>query len=131
MIWRCVSSVNIFFTSETGGLRVSILKIGNLLMERRGDRGIREVAAEIGVSPATLSRVERGKLPDLLTFQKLCRWLRIDPAQLLDVPSGTDAKKKQAVVAVHFRADATMSPAAAKDLAELILVAQEEALAED
>jgi transcriptional regulator with XRE-family HTH domain len=113
---------------------VSIVRIGKLLIEQRGDRGIREVAAEIGISPATLSRVERGKLPDLLTFQKICKWLRIDPAQLLDVPPDIGNKpperKASAFVAVHFRADATLSPAAAKDLAELILVAQEETLAE-
>ena len=111
-----------------------ILRIGKLLMERRGTRGIREVAGEIGVSAATLSRVERGKLPDLLTFQKICKWLRIDPAQVLDVhlPDGkrpTDSKTTPSV-AVHFRADAALTPEAAKDLAELILVAQQEALAE-
>src|SRR5713226_1793442 len=103
-------------------------------MERRGTRGIREVAREIGVSAATLSRVERGKIPDLLTFQKICKWLRVDPAQVLDVhlPGGKKAIPSNTTpsVAVHFRADATLTPDAAKDLAELILVAQQEALAE-
>lgn len=113
---------------------MSILRIGKLLMERRGTRGIREVAEEIGISAATLSRVERGKLPDLITFQKICKWLRIDPAQVLDLhlPEGKKPiqSKTTPSVSVHFRADATLSPEAAKDLAELILVAQQEALAE-
>ena len=46
-------------TLETLGLKV---------LEKREDRGVREVAKEIGISPATLSRVERGNLPDLETL---------------------------------------------------------------
>ena len=67
----------------------------------RGDRGIRMVADEIGVSAATLSRVERGLMPDLETFGKICRWLKVDPAEVLGV---TDVvHKKRPAVAVHFR----------------------------
>src|SRR5436309_4556977 len=44
---------------------MSILKLGKLLMERRGEEGIREFAKKLGISPATLSRIENGKLPDL------------------------------------------------------------------
>ena len=49
--------------------------------------GCARLLKEIGVSPATLSQVEAGKLPDLLTFRKICVWLKIDPAELLDIPS--------------------------------------------
>lgn len=35
---------------------------------------------EIGVSKATLSRVENGNMPDLLTFFKIIRWLNSDPS---------------------------------------------------
>lgn len=99
-------------------------------MERRGSRGIREFAGEIGVSPATLSRVERGKLPDLETFSKICKYLKIDPAEILQIPKQA-GKKESAMVeeigtAVHFKADATLDPDAAKDLAFLILAAQKE-----
>ena len=51
---------------------MSILKLGKLVMERRGSEGVREFAKKLGVSPATLSRVENGKLPDLETFSKIC-----------------------------------------------------------
>ena len=109
---------------------MSILRLGKLLRERRGDRGIREVAAEIAVSPATLSRVERGQLPDIVTFSKVCTWLRIDPSEVLDIPkasrSAPPSPNPERVPAVHFRANVTLTPEAASDLAILILAAQQE-----
>jgi len=109
---------------------MTLLRLGKLLQERRGDRGIRAIAEEIGISAPTLSRVERGKLPDLLTFQKICAWLRVDPNEFLDVPMGEVTKNKNVTtgVAVHFKADKLLSAKAANDLASLILVAQQEAL---
>lgn len=38
--------------------------------------GLRELAAEIGLSPATLSRIERGHGFDLDSFAKLLAWFR-------------------------------------------------------
>lgn len=44
---------------------------------QRGQRSLREVALEIGtVSPSTLSRLERGAVPDIETFLRLCDWLQ-------------------------------------------------------
>lgn len=102
---------------------MSLLRLGNLLRERRGGRGVRDVAKEIGVSAATLSRVEGGKLPDLLTFRKLCAWLKVDPAEILEISSEVDAAP---AAAVHLRADVLLTQEAAGDLAQLILVAQRE-----
>lgn len=45
--------------------------------DRRGERGLREIAAEIGTSASTLSRIEKGKLPDVNTFLMLCEWLEL------------------------------------------------------
>lgn len=36
---------------------------------------LRECAKQIGISASTLSRVERGRIPDLITYAKLCMWL--------------------------------------------------------
>jgi len=102
--------------------KVSLQQIGKKLREVRGDRGIREVAKEVGVSPATLSRVERGNLPDLDTFAKLCRWMRLDPAHVLgmDLPRADS----ELVITAHLRADRTMSLRLAQALARTLLAAQ-------
>jgi transcriptional regulator with XRE-family HTH domain len=108
---------------------MSLLRLGSLLRERRGGRGVRDVAAEIGISSATLSRVESGKLPDLLTFRKLCTWLKVDPATILEIPEEPNSQLSDAptpAAAVHLRADVLLTPEAAGDLAHLILAAQRE-----
>ena len=37
---------------------------------------LRGAATELGVSAATLSRIERGEKPDIDTFVKICLWAR-------------------------------------------------------
>jgi transcriptional regulator with XRE-family HTH domain len=95
--------------------------LGRQLIEKRAAMGIRAAAAEIGVSPATLSRVERGYLPDLTTFAKICTWLKVDPAEVLGV--STERPAQQPRVSVHFRKDTTMTPAAAQALAQMVMAA--------
>lgn len=105
--------------------RLTVQQLGERLRRDRGQRGIREVAAEIGISPATLSRVERGNVPDLDTFTKLCRWLRVDPGEVLGVDTDRPSEVSGSVIATaHFRADQTTSPELASALAEMILAAQ-------
>jgi transcriptional regulator with XRE-family HTH domain len=108
---------------------VNILRFSKLLIEKRGERGVRDFARELGISPATLSRIERGKLPDLETFGKLCSILKIDPAEMLEIEGlegkGVPHKPPAGITAVHFKADAHYSLQAAQDLAALILAAQE------
>jgi transcriptional regulator with XRE-family HTH domain len=113
-LWRC---------------KLNILRFSKLLSEKRAEKGVREFARELGISPATLSRIERGKLPDLETFEKICSALKIDPAEMLEVnsvkPKPTGSKPQFSEPAVHFRADAHYTLEAAQDLAALILAAQE------
>jgi transcriptional regulator with XRE-family HTH domain len=99
---------------------MTLAKLGPLTRERRGDRGLREAAKEIGVSPATLSRIENGQVPDLETFQAVCRWLEIDPGVFL---GGVGGGARSAVAHVHFKKDGATSEKTAKALAELILAA--------
>jgi transcriptional regulator with XRE-family HTH domain len=96
--------------------------LGRLLQEKRGDRGIREVAREIGISHATLSRVERGHLPDLENYQKICRWMGIEISSVTGMASTT--KEPAPVAQVHFRKTPTISPKTAQALAKMILAAQ-------
>ncbi len=39
------------------------------------NKGLREMAREIGTSAATLSRIERGGMPDGRTLAKVLQWL--------------------------------------------------------
>jgi transcriptional regulator with XRE-family HTH domain len=108
---------------------MTLLRLGAMLRERRGGRGIRQVAQEIGISAATLTRVEGGRVPDLATFQKICSWLNVNPAEILDLPaekSATSSETDTLAAAVHLRADKTLPEDAASDLAKLILVAHRE-----
>ena len=98
-----------------------IEELGRLIAIKRGGRGVRAAAADVGVSSATLSRVENGHMPDLETFAKICRWLDRDPREFLGLGE-TEAETPQAVV--HFRKKKTVAGDTAVALGELILAAQ-------
>lgn len=100
--------------------KISLRTLGRQLEEKRGATGVRAAAKEIGVSPATLSRVERGYLPDLDTFAKICRWLAIDPGEVLGITPATSTPPR---VAVHFKKDAVLAPKTAQALAQMVLAA--------
>ena len=111
--------------------RMTIEQLGPMLKVQRGSRGIRAVAAEIGVSIATLSRVETGRQPDLDTFSKLCRWLNIDPGEVLGFSASADPGHASSAtnamgtgVYAHFRAEMAMKPETAQHLGALILAVQ-------
>lgn len=95
--------------------------LGRLVAQKRGKVGIRATARAIGVSPATLSRVENGQLPDLGNFTKLCQWLEIDPSTVLGFHT---EGRSVPTASVHFRSRQTMSVETAAALQDLILAAQ-------
>lgn len=97
------------------------------IKEKRGSRGVREVAKEIEISPATLSRIEGGKQPDIGTFSKLCRWLEIDPSTILGLqPTAPAQVRDDGLVHAHLRADRELSPDTANHLAQLIMAVQKQ-----
>lgn len=105
--------------------KITLEQIGPLLKDRRGGRGVREVAVEIGISAATLSRIECGKQPDLGTFSKICKWLGVDAGKVLGCSlSQPGPASAAAMVAAHFRAEKTLSSETARHLGELILAVQ-------
>jgi transcriptional regulator with XRE-family HTH domain len=106
--------------------KLTLQTLGRKLADKRGAAGIRETAKSIGVSPATLSRVERGHMPDLETFGKICRWLGVDPGDVLGTtPTGSPGTPPLLPkVGVHFRKDQTLKPETAQALAQMILAAQ-------
>src|SRR5258705_13424274 len=93
--------------------------MGRRVAEKRGAQGIRAAAKEIGISHATLSRVERGFLPDLENYEKICNWLGV-AANAAQQPSHISGNAPQ----VHFRREKTATAETAAALATMILAAQ-------
>jgi transcriptional regulator with XRE-family HTH domain len=100
--------------------KITLQTLGRKIIDKRGEKGIRETAKTVGISHGTLSRLERGHLPDLETFAKVCKWLRIDPAEVLGV---IPQSRNSPTAAVHCRKDQVLAPATAQALAHLILAA--------
>jgi len=105
--------------------RASLQSLGRKIKEKRGEKGIREAAEEVGVSTATLSRVERGYLPDLENFTRICKWLQLDPGEVLGFKNKPSSQNTRTNVAVHFRKDREIKPETAKALSNMIIAAQQ------
>ena len=105
---------------------ISLSNLGLMVRNKRGDAKLRETANSIGISAATLMRVESGRIPDVETFGKLCTWLNIDPAQFLgfrkDEAKGA-SDENVLTIGAHFRADKTPKPATVNALSKMILLA--------
>jgi transcriptional regulator with XRE-family HTH domain len=108
--------------------RLNMAELAERIRQRRAGKGIREAAKEIGVSPATLSRVENEKIPDLETFGRICEWLGDDPSTYLGIRSHT---ANTARAQVHFKKETAISQETAKALGEMIMLAQQAMLREE
>ena len=92
---------------------------------REGNKSLRQAALDSGVSPSTLSRLERGTMssvPDTETLSKLTSWLSISIETLLNenglIADDTQDLSTPEKIEVHLRADKDLSPETAKALAE-------------
>src|SRR5256885_17015723 len=107
-------------------------KLSAMLRTKRGDKGLRDVAEEIGnVSASTLSRIEQGNVPDLDTFARICRWLAASPSEFMR-NSGTKApqmgKSERSgntpdFIETHLRAERILPPDTINALSEMVRLA--------
>lgn len=97
---------------ETANLR----ELGSRVAARRKRLGLslRDVSAETGVSVNTLSRVERGHLPDLENFRRMQTWL--GEAQ----PTAREAVSIPEVIGAHLRTDPLLPGEAAEKIAGIV-----------
>jgi len=104
-------------------------RISLLIMSKRreADLGVREAAADCGISAATLSRLERGitpQLPDASTLTKLAKWLGTTVTELLspnesEVESSMPEHTTPEFIEVHLRADKNLTPETADALSNM------------
>ena len=103
--------------------------LGAMVREKRGSKKLRAVAAEIQIGAATLLRVESGRIPDVVIFGKICKWLNIDPGVFFGIEpkpetgSQGKAQKGPLMVSAHLRADRTANPKTIQAVAQMILLA--------
>ena len=90
-----------------------------MIRSKRGANGLRETAIEIGdISASTLSRIEQGKLPDIDSFLKICKWLNVTPDFFTTKDKNLDKEpNKLNEIISFFRADKTLH----KDTAEALI----------
>ncbi len=110
--------------------------ISALIKAKRREKNfsLREASRACGVSPSTLSRIERGMapaLPDAETLDRLAKWLGVSVGFLIQNPDPTKEEEESnlpelstpEVIEVHLRADKNLSPETAAALAELFKLA--------
>jgi transcriptional regulator with XRE-family HTH domain len=95
---------------------MKIEELAGLVQKKKGSMGVRAAAAEIGISPTTLSRIERGHIPDLVTIEKVCAWIGQDPAKFSGIGG----------LQIVFKKKKTVTPATAQSLARLIELASKQ-----
>jgi transcriptional regulator with XRE-family HTH domain len=100
---------------------MNLKALGNLLNQKRGSMGVRAAAGEIGISPATLSRIEHGRVPDIETLGKVCRWLGVDPADYIGAPKSS--AKGAASLQIAFKKDRAITQKTSRALGRLIVAA--------
>jgi transcriptional regulator with XRE-family HTH domain len=107
--------------------RKTLTSLGPMVRKKRASRKLREVAREIGIGPATLMRIEAGRVPDVETFGKVCKWLDEDPGSFLGFEQARDEHrltgpkaKDTVMVSAHLKADSTPQPATIQALAKMI-----------
>ena len=116
---------------------IDIAYLAERLRATRRERGktLQDVAAEVGVSIATLSRIERGETRGVEgdTLLALAKWLKLPPDHLqkprLQPTSSrvaSPAPSTPDVIELHLRADPNLKPATAKALAEMFRIAYEQ-----
>ena len=102
---------------------------------REQNKTLQEVAAEVDVSIATISRIERGEANGVKgdTLLGLAKWLNLPPGHL-EKPNVQAASAGTAspiastpdVIELHLRADPKLSPRTAKALSEMFRIAYEQ-----
>ncbi|RIH63441.1 XRE family transcriptional regulator [Mariniphaga sediminis] len=96
-------------------LKIDLLS--RMIKEKRGSTGLRTSAQEIGgISAPTLSRIEKGNVPDVDTFIKICKWLGVSTDTFINSEHSNSRQK----LIGHLRADRELEPDTIEMLVKLI-----------
>jgi transcriptional regulator with XRE-family HTH domain len=96
-----------------------IANLGTILRARRREKrlSLRDLHELTGVSLNTLSRVERGHVPDLRNFRLIVDWLELPAERFFE---GAGEASTPQVIARHLRADPRLPDAAARQIVQMV-----------
>jgi len=95
--------------------------LSGMIKEKRGKTGLREIAKEIGdVSAATISRIESGKVPDVETFIKICKWLGTPTDTFIKDTENSKPKSNKEHIVAHLRAEKELDQSTIQMLMKMI-----------
>jgi transcriptional regulator with XRE-family HTH domain len=95
--------------------------LATMLKNKRGSKGLRKVAEEIeGVSFTTLSRIEQGKVPDVDTFIRICKWLNESTDRFIINNSNSTRVSTKDQILAHLRAERELSTETVNMLVRMI-----------
>ena len=100
--------------------QLDLSDLGHLVAAERGRRGLslRDAAADIGIPFNTLTRVEKGHVPDLPKFKRLVEWCGADIQHFFEVQEKTSATPD--LIAEHLYSDRNLPPEAAQQIAGIV-----------
>ncbi len=95
-------------------------KLGAMLRAQRkaSQLSLRDLSDLIGVSFNTLSRVERGQIPDFKNFNLIVDWLGVPASNFLDAEANTSGTPE--LIARHLRADPNLPADAVQKITEIV-----------
>jgi transcriptional regulator with XRE-family HTH domain len=108
--------------SDRGWSPIAAEELAARLRARRHELGLslRAAAVEVGVSAATLSRIESGAyLPERDNLFRLLDWLGLTRGEQVSQPHPPNAGTMEAIE-LHLRADKELSPADAEAIAQVV-----------
>ena len=103
----------------TAAERLDAAQLGTVIRTHRGQRSMRQAAAEAGVSLSTISRVEAGSQPDLASFTALCAWAGVPPSRFF-TPIAERLDTPVEVAIAHLIADPRLTDEHASSIASVI-----------
>jgi transcriptional regulator with XRE-family HTH domain len=97
-----------------------IKTLGPLVRQRRKDLSLslRQASEVSGVPVATLSRVEKGGMPDFGTFSMIVEWLGENPDQFFTMTKRSENTPDE--IAIHLRSDPALKLDAAEKIADIV-----------
>lgn len=110
------------------GARLDVPAFYAALNAQREERGLswRQVAAEAGVGPSTLSRLAQGKRPDVDSFGALIHWLGLPAENFMRRDGGASEERPTepaAAISSLLRAQKDVDPASADAIEDILRAA--------